>query len=262
MSPTDPAPAGSNDPSYDELVAQALSAPFVGWDFSWLRSRTRSGTLSWSYADLARAAIADSRLRVLDIDTGGGELLGGLAPLPRHTVATEAWPPNVPVARRRLEPLGVEVRQPGGDRLPVADGEFDLVLNRHGALDLDEIWRALAPGGLLLTQQVGSRNDLELHEVLGEPPAEHAGFGTCTQALDALTARGFRVLDSREEMPEYEFYDVGAVVFQLRAVSWTVPHVEVERYDRQLRALHDRIRTCGSFLTHDHRYVIRARKPS
>jgi hypothetical protein len=47
---------------------------------------------------------------LLDLDTGGGELLAASAPLPRRTIATEGWAPNVPVARDRLSPLGVEVR--------------------------------------------------------------------------------------------------------------------------------------------------------
>jgi len=31
--------------------------------------------------------------------TGGGEFLASLAPLPMHTSATEAYPPNVEIAR-------------------------------------------------------------------------------------------------------------------------------------------------------------------
>jgi hypothetical protein len=46
--------------------------------------------------------------------TGGGERLSRLAPRPRPTVATEAWPPNVPVAAGRLHPIGVAVVQDEG----------------------------------------------------------------------------------------------------------------------------------------------------
>ena len=78
---------------------------------------------------------------VLDIDTGGGETLGEvLGGIPdsiassRTVVATEPYPPNLPVAAERLGPLGVDVRAQI-DILPVEDAFADLVLNRHGALD-------------------------------------------------------------------------------------------------------------------------------
>jgi len=69
-----------------------------------------SGQPSWSYDELARAALADAT-RVLDLDTGGGEHLASLTPLPKATIATEGYQPNLPVARERLAPLGVDVRQ-------------------------------------------------------------------------------------------------------------------------------------------------------
>jgi hypothetical protein len=67
--------------------------------------------------------------------TGGGEALSGLVPRPPRTVATEAWPPNVPVAARRLRPLDIPVVQDEGaaenfaqdasrGRLPFRDGAF------------------------------------------------------------------------------------------------------------------------------------------
>lgn len=251
----EPAAAGS----FDHLIAEAGSADFGGWDFSWLRGRTSSNEVSWSYTDLARRAIAGAS-RLLDIDTGGGERLAALQPFPVRTVATEGWAPNVPIARRRLEPLGVEIRRAGDDRLPVADGEFDLVLNRHGQLDAAELWRTLAPGGVLLTQQVGCHNDLELNVALGSPSGVHPGE-TCADAVAALRAVGFRIVEAREEMPDYVLYDIGAVVYQLLAVPWQIPDFDVERYRPRLRALHERILRDGRFVARDHRFLIRASKP-
>jgi hypothetical protein len=51
---------------------------------------------------------------MLDMGTGGGEALAGLADRAPRTIATEAWPPNVPVAGRRLLPLGISVIQVEG----------------------------------------------------------------------------------------------------------------------------------------------------
>jgi hypothetical protein len=100
---------------FDELVTEAMSQPFAGWDFSWLDRRSRTESLPWNYP--ARAAVlAGSARTMLDMGTGGGEALSRLATRARRTVATEAWPPNVPVAGRRLLPLGIPVIQAEGAR--------------------------------------------------------------------------------------------------------------------------------------------------
>ena len=65
-------------------------------------------------------------------------------------VATEAHPPNFHLASQRLTPLGVtvlDVRLGERDPLPFAEGEFQLVLNRHSAFNPGEVARILAPAG-------------------------------------------------------------------------------------------------------------------
>lgn len=58
-----------------------------------------------------------------------------------------------------------------------------------------------------------------------------------------------------------EFFDVGAVVWFLRKVIWTVPDFSVDRYRDRLRELHDYIESHGSFVAHSTRMLIEARKP-
>ena len=70
---------------------------------------------------------------MLDIDTGGGEFLRSIAPLPSRSAALESYPPNVAVARNNLAPLGVAVREVAvGAAWPFDGQSFDLILNRHG----------------------------------------------------------------------------------------------------------------------------------
>ncbi|MET9023493.1 class I SAM-dependent methyltransferase [Actinopolymorpha sp. NPDC004070] len=259
----EPVDAAQAADTYEDLVADALAAAeaMSGWDFSYLRNRTSGGELSWSYPDLAREAISCSTA-VLDLDTGGGELLASLVPLPSYTVATEGWEPNVLAARERLEPLGVDVRRAQeGDRLPVADGEFDLVLNRHGAFAVDEVWRALSPGGIFLTQQGGTRNDLELNAALGAPPSQDVDTDVFAETLAASVSRGFSILTAQEDFAPYAFHDIAAVVFQLTVVSWVLPDFDLRRYDAKLRELDRRLRDEGPLVVHNHRYLIRAAKP-
>jgi hypothetical protein len=57
-----------------------------------------------------------------------------------------------------------------------------------------------------------------------------------------------------------DFSDVGAVVYFLRKVIWTVPDFTVERYRDRLVDLHARIRDDGVFTSHAQRFLIELRK--
>jgi SAM-dependent methyltransferase len=246
--------------SYEELVTEALDAPFRGWDFSWLHGRSNQAEPSWSYDGRARQLVVGAK-SLLDLCTGGGELLASLAPLPEHSVATESWEPNIPLARNRLAPLGVQVRVPHGDELPATDGEYDLVINHHGGALACEIARVLRPGGTYLMQGVGSHNLADLNQALGAPRGDYAETSTLDATSAALQAAGLEIVDGQEEMLEHALYDIGALVYFLNAVTWQVPDFDVGRYDAKLRELDAAIRESGPVVFHDRRYLVEARKP-
>ena len=131
--------------------------PFTGWDFSYLDGRMLEEQPPWSYS--ARAAeLMRQASSVIDLGTGGGERFLKLSPhWPKKVVVTEDYAPNFKLATERLTRLGVKVvRVPltDDDPLPFAEGEFDLVLNRHSGFNSNEVARVLAMGGTFLTQQV------------------------------------------------------------------------------------------------------------
>jgi len=65
---------------FDTLVNEALHAAFSGWDFSYIEpQRWRTAEPPWDYPAQVRAAFATAR-SALDMGTGGGEFLSGLAP--------------------------------------------------------------------------------------------------------------------------------------------------------------------------------------
>ncbi len=237
---------------YEDLVGEAVGVPITGWEFAWLDGRAVGSEPSWSYPELARPLVRHAR-SLLDLDTGGGEMLAELAPLPRRTVAVEGWAPNVPVARDRLSPYGVSVvtELPGGEQ------EFDLVLSRHGRLPVADIARLLVPGGTLLSQQVGGDDLADLNAALGAPPP-HPRPWTAEVAVAQLESAGLRVTDVREERPPLTFRDVGAIVYQLRAVPWQIRDFDPPRYERQLRRLDALIRTYGEFTATAHRFLVQA----
>ncbi|AQA24723.1 methyltransferase domain protein [Rhodococcus sp. MTM3W5.2] len=249
--------------TFEDLVAEADSVSVDGWDFSWLDGRASEQRPSWGYA----AAMGDRMRRAsaaLDIQTGGGEVLAGVPALPRLTVATESWPPNIANATALLHPLGVAVVADEDEPpLPFADGAFDLVVSRHPVtVWWEEIARVLRPGGTYFSQQVGPHSVFELVEYfLGPQPTEVRRRRHPDAARTAAEESGLEVVDLRFESLRTEFHDIGAVIYFLRKVIWMVPGFTVDRYRAELRVLHDRIQAEGPFLAHTTRYLIEARKP-
>ncbi|MFU8852520.1 class I SAM-dependent methyltransferase [Micromonospora sp. SL1-18] len=245
----------------EDLITEGAAAPVEGWDFSWLAGRATEERPPWGYARLvgARMATVDA---ALDIDTGGGEVLAEVPVPPPLLVATEAWPPNVAVARRTLRRVGAAVVQVAGKpSLPFRAGSFDLVVSRH-PVDTwwGEIARVLRPGGSYLSQQIGAGTVRELSEaILGPLPPPAARHPE--QAVAAAGAAGLAVVDLRTATLRMVFHDIGAVVYFLRKVIWTVPGFTVDRYHDELRRLHDRIRADGPFVAHAQRFLIEARRP-
>ncbi|ONH59237.1 SAM-dependent methyltransferase [Frankia sp. CcI49] len=249
---------------FEDLVAEAEAAPVDGWDFSWLDGRASEQRPSWRYAHtmgrrMARATAA------LDLETGGGEVLGGVPRLATRTAATESWPPNLARAAALLRPRGVlVVAADDHTPLPFTDEAFDLVVSRHPVTTRwDEISRVLTPGGVYFSQQVGPASVFELVEFfLGPQPAEVRRRRHPDRARADAEAAGLQVLDLRMETLHTEFRDVGTVIYFLRKVIWMVPGFTVDRYRPQLAALHDRIRAHGPFEAHTTRFLIEARKPT
>ena len=240
------------------LIDAALAVPLRGWDFSFLTGRTISQPLPWDYEELARLA-ARCALRVLDVDTGGGEVLAAIAP-PAGSIAVEPHPPNLALATAILSPHHIEVRARVGDRLPAADGEVDLVLNRHGAFHAPEAYRVLQAGGTLLSQQVGRYNDTEFKEAFGVPLVDSAALESVDTTIATLTDAGFRVVRCEQAWPQTRYLDVGAVVLQLRAVPWQVPGFDVEQHLEHLRRIHRDIEKHGSFNVTSHRLLVLAQR--
>jgi len=144
----------SDDKYYDYLVSE-YNKPFVGWNFAYIDNRMTTEPLEWDYLDRITIEIKKSN-SLLDMDTGGGEFLYSLRPLPINTYATEAYKPNVAVAKERLEPIGVKVVEVTEHKnLDLPSNYFDLIINRHGTYSLKEINRILKNGSKIITQQVG-----------------------------------------------------------------------------------------------------------
>jgi SAM-dependent methyltransferase len=252
----------SSEELFEFLIAEA-EAHFSGWDFSYIAERESQAPLRWSYVSEALLRVRKSRA-VLDMDTGGGEMFSYFAPFPPVAYATEAYAPNIPIACERLEPLDVVViplDEEESRKLPFEPDTFDLVLNRHGYYWETELSRILQPGGQFVTQQVGNRNDIGIRKLLGAPNTSADSEGAdLSRAITNLQSAGFRIIKQLEDIYPQRFYDVGAIVFQLKAVPWQIPDFSVENYFEQLLAIHETIQQAGYVDVHEHRFFIIAEK--
>ena len=251
----------------DELLNFLISeaeAHFSGWDFSYLDDRQSQTPLRWSYVSecLLRVRKANA---VLDMDTGGGEVFSRFSPFPPLAYATESHPPNVRIAHQRLAPLGVTVVALEDEEpmeLPFEGRFFDLILNRHGYYRAEEVSRIMQPGGTFITQQVGNRNDIGIRQLLSAPnPEPIDAWDDLGKATADLKSAGFKLIKAMEDIYTQRFYDVGAIVYQLKAVPWQIPDFSVERYFDQLKGIQNQIASEGYVDVLEHRFFIIAELP-
>lgn len=232
-----------------------------GWDFSHIHGRyMEEDQLPWDFGEVIQRHRNDD-MKLLDMETGGGEFLLSLNHPAEHTAAIEAYAPNVELCNELLLPLGIDFKEAdGGDRLPFPEASFDMVTNRHGAYDVAELRRVLRPQGLFLTQQVGAENDRELVRLLlpsiTEPP-----FPTHYLALKEAELRehGFEVVESGEAHQPIRFFDVGALVWFARIIEWEFPGFSVEGSLEQLYQAQELLEENGAIEGSIHRFYIVAR---
>lgn len=254
-------PTIQNQELFQRLLADALAQDFSGWDFSYLDGRWEEDDLPWNYRQIVfkRSRSVHS---LLDMGTGGGEMLSTLAPLPPRTWATEGYPPNLPVAHARLTPLGCQVAavDESEEHLPFDDDTFDLVINRHESYLPAEVRRILRPGASFITQQVGGQHAIGLNKWLQETVDYKYADWTLEKATRQLREAGFKIVDARQAFPGLRFFDIGAIAFYLKVISWQVEDFSVERYYDKLAALHNEIQKRGALEVSSHYFYIEAYK--
>ncbi|MFS0781047.1 class I SAM-dependent methyltransferase [Bacillus sp. 1P06AnD] len=247
----------------DHFLQQIEEAkqPFDGWDFSYVEAtgRIQYELLPWSYGSMTHSA-ANKAGSILDMGTGGGEFLSIFSKSCKSAIkATEAYEPNVPIARKQLEPLGIQVSHISDDHsLPFLKGEFDLVLNRHESYDPAEVKRIMSEGAIFLTQQVGGTDCNGINAALGKPANLEFSHWNMAFAVEELKNSGFTIVDCKEAFPVQRFYDIGSLVYYLKAIPWQVPDFSIEKDLDSLYRIHQQLTEDGYFNVYQHRFIIKA----
>lgn len=204
-------------------------AKIIGWDFSHLKGRwiDEEKTLPWDYKKTILKYLR-KQMKILDIDTGGGEFVLSLNHPAENISVTEKYPPNYQLCKKTLSPLGITVENASANQLPFENESFDIVLNRHGDLDAKEVFRVLKKGGYFITQQVGAYNDREFVKLL----IPNAKLSFPDQYLqmksDEFEKVGFEIVEENEAYHSIRFFDVGALVWFAKIIEWEFPKFSVK----------------------------------
>jgi hypothetical protein len=80
--------------------------------------------------------------------------------------------------------------------------------------------------------------------------------------IRACKQQGFEMLRAESAGIPSDYLDIGAVVYQLKVISWQIPDFSLEAYRDRLLAMHDVICSEGKFTTTEERYLLIAQKPA
>ena len=195
-----------------------------GWDFR--KVRAVRDDAPWDYEEIVIGSFGAAG-DVLDIGTGGGELLRTLA-------ARSSWSRVIALDHaERMATVAVDglvgiahvaVADVAG--LPLMSESFDLILERHASVDVTEVSRVLRPGGAFVTQQVGPRNTQSIFDAFGWGSnwEQFADDDPPPQRCDELARRFAALGHDIERVDEYEvgyaFEDLDSLVFFLKAAPF------------------------------------------
>ncbi len=172
-------------------------------------------------------------------------------------VATESWDVNVMAAANHLRPQGIEVVHSDSNVLPFGDATFDLIPNLHEELTPAEVARVLAPGGTILTQQVGRNDWRELREFF----PGMIDFGDIFSEYQAgFTASGLAVTQATSFDTKIAYASLGDLTFMLCVTPWTFPDFDAAQDVRALLEAEHGLRTPDGIVLTESRFLVEAQK--
>lgn len=244
-----------------EYLLKEESHAFKGWDFSYLKGRWENEDLPWSYREIVSCHLKNDSV-ILDMGTGGGELLESFHHPYHLTSVTEAYPPNIKLCLENLKPKGITVYPIEQDDIliDVPSRHYDIVLNHHESFQEAEVYRVLKPQGLFITQQVGAYNNKDLATFFDEKHENQFPEMTLEKTVKRLEDNGFKVLFKNEYYPKIKFFDLGAIAFFAKIISWEFLNFSVESNLDKFDELNVLLEKKGYIESTEHRFMIIARK--
>ena len=246
----------------EEWLKEEKMAHIQGWDFSHIYGRySEEENLPWDFRTVINKYLKND-MKLLDMETGGGEFLLSLNHPTHNTSATEGYQPNVELCKKVLLPLGIDFKKADGDeKLPFENEYFDIITNRHGAYNVAELKRVLKKNGIFITQQVGAENDRELVEML---LPEYKDLPYSKHYLNIkqqeISEQGFEILESGETFQPIKFFDTGALVWFAKIIEWEFPNFSVKSHLDNLYKIQEIIEANEVVKGRIHRFYIVGKK--
>jgi SAM-dependent methyltransferase len=246
--------------NFYEYLTKEYNAHFSGWDFSYIKGRMVEDEISWNFRDIIeKNCIGKNTL--LDMHTGGGEFLCSLSNLPENVYATESYEPNIPIAEKRLNEnkfILKPVKKP--NEISFDNEYFEVITNRHGSYDIQELKRALKNGGLFITQQVGGLNGIDINMSLETKTMDYVEW-CLVKNIEMFQIFDMEIIEYGENIGKMKFYDMGAFVFYLKCIPWQVKDFTVEKYFKKLEIMSEIIIKNGFLEFISHRFYLIIKKP-
>ena len=233
-----------------------------GWDFS--RVREAREPVPWNYIEVVRRYLEPEH-RVLDIGTGGGECFLAFAPHFGTGVGIDLDLKIIETARRNTSQTlqdDVSFRVMDGVALDFPDDTFDVVLNRHAPVFVEEIVRVLRPEGVFITQQVGPNNTCNLCEVFGcRPGGEYEDDPSQRPSVleEVFCRHGCEIVCRAEYDVRSWFLDIESFIFWLKAVPFP-EDFDIERHGREVEEILERFSTPRGIETNEQRSLLITKK--
>ena len=232
------------------------NAQMIGWDFSFLKDMLIEEPIPWDYKQTIEKYLNPSH-KLLDIETGGGEFLLSLSHPYENTFAMEGYEPNYQLCLKRLHPLGITVvKGLGEEKLSFEDNSFDIIINRHGAYQMEEIKRVLKKDGIFITQQVGSYTNKPMSDILTPWRVDNFDSFTLNHEVLKFQRSGFTILDKQEKKLYARYTTIEGVIFMAKIIEWEFPDFSVDKCFEELLQINKIIEENNYFESIEHRFML------
>lgn len=255
-----------------DLKSLASSVPDLeGWDFSYVQAEM--DPVPWDYEQVVRRYLRPTD-HVLDIGTGGGEIFTRLAPYFGSGVGNDIDEERLAKARAGI-PTELEGRlrfeTMSALELDYPEETFDVVLDKHAPVFVEQIVPLVKPDGYFICQQVGGNNTLNLFHLFDSRSSgeywrdywdEH-GFPhqDIPALIDQLRALGCSIVAEAGYDVRYFFKNVESLLFHLKAVPLPV-EFDIEQHAPLVERFIEENSTERGIETNEHRELLIARKGS
>lgn len=237
------------------IKSEEKQKEFIGWNFTYLANKCIQEELPWSYQKIVKHYLKPE-MNLLDMGTGGGELLSTFEHPYHKTTVTEGWDKNYQLLLKKLKPKGVNVQFVAeNDDLNFPDNHFDIIINSHASFSVTEVARVLKTSGWFISQQVGDLNGMQLaSKLIPQLPKKQLNFHLAS-VLSKLKLNHFTILYENEHYPAQNFFDMDGFIYYIRTISWEFPNFSVENNFAELVSIYEELQKNGFIYNQQHRFI-------